>query len=78
MNLEDIILNKVTQSQKKPHDMYLLILAQKVGIPKIQFTKHLKLKKKEGQSVDTSVLVRRGNKIPMEGVTESVKQRLKE
>jgi hypothetical protein len=29
------------------------------------------LKKKEDQSVDTSVLLRRGNKIPMEGVTET-------
>jgi hypothetical protein len=33
--------------------------------------KNMKLKKKEGQSVDTSVLLRRGNKIPMEGVTET-------
>jgi hypothetical protein len=47
-----------------------LILAQKLGIPKIQFSKHMKLKKKD-QSVDTSVLLRRGNKIPMEGVTET-------
>jgi hypothetical protein len=31
---------------------------------------HMKLKKKECQSVDTSVLLRRGNKIPMEGDTE--------
>jgi hypothetical protein len=38
----------------------------------------MKLKKKEEQSVGTSPLLRRGNKIPMEGVTESVKQRLKE
>ena len=30
----------------------------------------MKLKKKEDQSVDTSIL-RRGNKIPMEGVTET-------
>jgi hypothetical protein len=30
------------------------ILAQKLLIPKIQFAKHVKLKKKEGQSVDTS------------------------
>jgi len=37
-------------------------LAQKLGIPKIQFTDHMKLKKKEGQSVDASVLLRRGNK----------------
>jgi hypothetical protein len=30
----------------------------------------LKLKKKEEQSVDTSFLLRMGNKIPMEGVTK--------
>jgi hypothetical protein len=37
---------------------------------KNQFTDHMKLKKKEDQSVDISVLLRRGNKIPMEGITE--------
>jgi hypothetical protein len=31
----------------------------------------MKLKKKEDQSVDTSILLRRGNKIPMEDVTET-------
>jgi hypothetical protein len=31
----------------------------------------MKLKKKEDQSVDTSILLRMGNKIPMEGVTET-------
>jgi hypothetical protein len=31
----------------------------------------MKLKKKEGQSVDTSFLLRMGNKIPMKGVTET-------
>jgi hypothetical protein len=31
----------------------------------------MKLKKKEDQSVDTSFLLRRGNKIAMEGVTET-------
>jgi hypothetical protein len=31
----------------------------------------MKLKMKEEQSVDTLVLLRRGNKIPMEGVTET-------
>jgi hypothetical protein len=30
----------------------------------------MKLKKKEDQSVDTLILLRRGNKIPMEGVAE--------
>jgi hypothetical protein len=47
------------------------ILAQKLGIPKIQFTNHMKLKKKEDQSVDTSILLRRGDKKLMEGVTET-------
>jgi hypothetical protein len=31
----------------------------------------MKRKKKEDQSVDTSFLLRMGNKIPMEGVTET-------
>ena len=35
----------------------------------IQFAKHMKLKKKEDQSVDTLILLRRVKKIPMEGVT---------
>jgi hypothetical protein len=47
-----------------------LILAQELGIPKIQFTDHVKLKK-EDQSVDTLVLLRRGNKIPIGGDTET-------
>jgi hypothetical protein len=37
----------------------------------IQFAKHMTLKKKEDQSVDISFLLRIGNKIPMEGVTET-------
>jgi hypothetical protein len=57
-----------------------LILSQKLGISKIQFINHLKVRKNEDQSMDTLVLLLRGNKIPMEGVTElqSVEQRLKE
>jgi hypothetical protein len=47
-----------------------LILVQKLTISKIQFAKLMKLKKKEYQSVDTLFLIRMGNKIPMEGVTE--------
>jgi hypothetical protein len=31
----------------------------------------MKLKKEEDQSVDTSFLLRMGNKIPMEGITET-------
>jgi hypothetical protein len=36
----------------------------------MQFAKHMKLKKKEEQSVDTLFLLIMGNKIPMEGVTK--------
>ena len=46
------------------------MLAQKVRIPKTQFTDYMKLKKKEDQRVSASVFLGRGNKIPMEGVTE--------
>jgi hypothetical protein len=38
---------------------------------KIQITDQMKFKKKEDQSMDTSVLLRRGNKIPMGGGTET-------
>jgi hypothetical protein len=58
----------------KEHTWYALtdkwILAQKLRTPKIQFTKHMKLKKKEDQSMDTSTLLRKGNKISMGGVTK--------
>jgi hypothetical protein len=47
------------------------MLAQRLRIPKIQFAKHLKLKKKEDQNVDTLMILRRGNKIPMERVTDT-------
>jgi hypothetical protein len=40
------------------------------GISKIQFIDHMKLKKKEHQSMNTSVL-RRGIKITMGGDTET-------
>jgi hypothetical protein len=46
------------------------ILAQKLRLPKIQFSKHMKLKN-EDQWVDTSFLLRMGNKIIVEGVTET-------
>jgi hypothetical protein len=47
------------------------LLAQKLEIPKIQYKKHMKLRRKGDQSVATSILLRRGNKLPMEGVTET-------
>jgi hypothetical protein len=39
--------------------------------PKTQFVKHKKIKKRGDQWVDTSFLLRIGNKIPMKGVTET-------
>jgi hypothetical protein len=39
--------------------------------PQVEQSKHMKLKKKEEKSVDTSILLRRGNKILMEGVRET-------
>jgi hypothetical protein len=47
------------------------ILAQKLGNPKIQFRDHMKLKKKEDETVGPSVLLRRGNKILIGGNTET-------
>ena len=44
------------------------ILAPKL---RIQFTDHMILKKKEDQSVDVSVLLRKGNKILTGGNTET-------
>jgi hypothetical protein len=65
MELENIMLSEVTQIIKG-HTWYALtdkwILAQKLRIPNIQFTDHMKLKKEE-QRVDTSMLLRRGKKI---------------
>ena len=74
VELEIIILSEVTQSQKK-YTWYVLtdkwILTQKFVITKTQFIHHMKLKRKEDHSVDTSVLLRRGIKIPMGGDTET-------
>jgi hypothetical protein len=59
----------------KEHTWYALsdkcILAQKPRISKIQFVKHMELKKKEDQCVHTLLLPRMWNKIPMEGVAET-------
>jgi hypothetical protein len=67
-------LNEVTQITKEVINYVLTvkwILAQKHRTPKIQFPKHKKFKKKEDQWVDTSFLLRIGNKIPMKGVIET-------
>ena len=70
VELENMVLSVVTQE----HTLYLLtdksMLAQKLKIPKIQFTNQISLKKKEEQSMDTLVLHRRGNKISIVGDME--------
>jgi hypothetical protein len=43
--------------------LWSCLLAQKLRIPKIQFTDHMKLKKKEDQSMGALVLLRKRNKI---------------
>jgi hypothetical protein len=49
----------------KEHTCYVFtdkwILAQKLRIPKIEFTKHMKLKNKEDQRVGALVLLRKEN-----------------
>ena len=51
----------------KEHTWYALtdkwIFIQKLQVPKISFTDLMKLKKKEGQSVGTSLFFRKRNKI---------------
>jgi hypothetical protein len=68
MELENIILSEVTQTQRNTHGKW--ISAQKLRILKIQLTDHMKLKKK-GQIVDSSVLLRRGNQILTGGNMET-------
>ena len=48
-----------------------MILAQKLRIPEIQFTDHMKLKRKKDPSVDDTVLLRSGNKVLMGGNMET-------
>ena len=62
----------------KEHTWYALtdkwILVQKLRIPKIQFTNHMKFKKKEDQSVDASVLLRRGTKCGAENEEKAIQR----
>ena len=59
MELENIILSEVTQSQKNTHGMHSLIggyYPQSSKYFKIQFTGQMKLKKKEDQSMGVQSL----------------------
>ena len=71
----------LANSVTKEHTWYALtdkcILSLKLGIPKIQFTNHIKLKK-EDYSVDASALLRRGTNYPWKELqTQSMEQKLK-
>jgi hypothetical protein len=66
MDLENIILSEVTQVTKE-YTWYVVmdkwIVGKEHGIPTIQLTDHMKLKRKEDQRVDASVLLSGGNNI---------------
>jgi hypothetical protein len=64
-------VNPITKELTRYTLTHKCILAQKLRIPKIRFAKHMKLKKKEDQNVDTLLILRMGNKIHMEVVTET-------
>ena len=55
MELENIILSEVTQSQMNTHGMYSLILGKNLGIATIQLTDHMNPKKKRRPKCDASV-----------------------
>jgi hypothetical protein len=75
MELENIILSKVTQSQKNTHGMLISLVGgyypRSSEYPRYNSQITMKLMNKEDQSMDTLVPLRRGNKIPLEGVTET-------
>jgi hypothetical protein len=69
MELENVILSKVTQSQiilMACTHCFVDIRTKALNIQE-KLTDHKKLKKKEGESVDTSLLHRMGKKIIMGG-----------
>ena len=66
MDLENIILSEVTQSQKNTHGMHSI---RSLEYP--IYIDQMKLKKKEDQSVDALVHLRKGNKIFMGTNTET-------
>jgi hypothetical protein len=73
MDLNSILLSKVTQSQKNSHDMYSLISGyypRNLEYPRyrIQFEKHMRLTRNKDQGVDALPFLRIGSRMPMEGV----------
>ena len=78
MDLEDIILSEVTQSQKNKQGMHSLKSKYEPKAQNTQYTIHRpqEAHKKEDQSVGASVLLRKGNKILM-GANMETKYRAK-
>jgi hypothetical protein len=60
-------LKNMSSLSHQKHTLYVLtdkwILSKDDGIFTLQLTDHMKLKRKEEQRVDASVLLKRGNKI---------------
>jgi hypothetical protein len=71
MYLEDIILSEVTQSQKKSIDMHSLISGYHPRNTQDTICKRQENQEEGRPMVDTSLLLRKENKIPMKGVTET-------
>ena len=67
---KNIILSDITKPQRNTHGMHSLIvdIIPKLRISVKQFTDHMKLNKKEDQSVNASVLLRMRNKILTGGI----------
>ena len=64
MELENIILSEVTQTQKNTCDMYSVRSGYNKPIcsENPQPKDHMELKKKEGQNVESSILIEGGRK----------------
>lgn len=58
--VENIILRDLPIT--KEYIMHTMYISQKLGVPKVQFTAYMKLKKKKDKKVDASVLLSRKNK----------------
>jgi hypothetical protein len=71
MDLEDIILSKVTQSQKNAHDMHSLIPGYYPRSSEYPRYNSQTTGNSRRRKTKVCILLRTGNKIPMEGITET-------
>jgi len=75
MELENIILSEVIQTQKDMHGMYSLLAKKVYRIPKIQSTELKKDNKLKGPSKDTSVPLGREKKATTRSGIETWRER---